>query len=108
MESQTQVLQRRLRRSERLVRLMTGGCLLSLTIALIAGARAAQDFIELKDPNSSKVRIRLNTNPATGSTGIEIMDQAGNRRIWLGTSSTDIPGLVFFGVNGNEVKEITP
>ena len=116
IERRNEDLQQRLRRSERRVRLITGGCVLSLAIACFAGAMAADDdfftvqqpYLILKDPNNSRMRIDIGTNAATSSSGIGIYDKDGHKRVALGLANNGVPCLIFYSVNGDEVKVISP
>jgi hypothetical protein len=81
--------------------------MLSLAAALAVGAaNVNQSELVLRDPNNNVTRITLNTNPKTGSAGLQIFDRLGRRRILLATEpEDDRPGLFFFDEEGNMKRQ---
>lgn len=80
---------------------------MSLAAALAIGAANINESeLVLRDPNNHMTRITLNTNPKTGSAGLQIFDRLGRRRIVLATEpEDDRPSLFYFDEQGNGKRQ---
>jgi len=97
-----------LKRENRWIKGLIAAMAACLVVFCSLGAmRLEEDHITLKDPNTGRPRITLGTNPANGSTGIEILDTQGRRRIILATGGlpNEDPALAIFHANGVVIKD---